>query len=126
MKKWLVIFIVVLFACTKDDNSDGDTITPYSPPVKCNISIKACTVQPNDTVYLTWTDTNHTVHEYDINSCLYIHSHYFTRDTILLEYYAFQNDMELYIYINQVLMFDTLFPQTSKGVINYIVREPKI
>ena len=126
MKKWPFLVIIALISCTKEDDKVQKTIPPLPPPVKCDINIKACTPQVDDTVYLTWIDTNYTVHENCITSCLYIQSHYYTRDTIFLLYNAFQNNISIQINVNQVLMLDTTFFHPSDGVLNYIVEEPDI
>jgi len=126
MKKWLFFVIIASISCTKEDDKVQKIIPPLPPPVKCDIKIKACTPHANDTVYLTWIDTNYTVHENCIISCLYIQSHYYTRDTIFLLYNAFQNNINIQINVNQVLMLDTTFFHPSDGVLNYIVEEPDI
>lgn len=126
MKKWLFFVIIALISCTKEDDNVEEIIPPLAPPVKCDIKIKACTPQVDDTVYLTWIDTNYTVHEHCITSCLYIQSHYYTRDTIFLQYNALQNNINIQINVNQVLMLDTTFLHLSEGVLNYIVEEPDL
>ena len=125
MKNWLVIIIISLVACTKEEGEENIAAPQKPPPVECKINIKACTVHPDDTVYLKWTDQNHTLHDYYIGSCLYIQTTYFTEDTIFLEYHAIQNHMQIQISVSQSMMLDTLFQQAEQGSLDFIVKEPE-
>ena len=125
MKRYLPLLLLVLLACNKEKDQEEKYMPQALSPVECDITVKACTPVPHDTVYLKWIDNSNSIKETYITSCLYIHTKFFTGDTIHFEYHALQNDMVFSIFVNQVLMFDTVFIYQTLGKYNYIVELPE-